>query len=47
MEGSRDKIVPAEEEESDSLGCSEDNIRERTTVTAIGKVICYFVESKL
>ncbi|KAJ7331212.1 hypothetical protein OS493_019994 [Desmophyllum pertusum] len=38
MEGSRDKIVPAEEEESDSLGCSEDNIRERTTVTAIGKV---------
>ena len=35
---SRDKIVLEEEEEEDSFDCSEDSIRERTTVTAIGKV---------
>ena len=40
MSSSRDReqIVQAEEEDRDSLGCSEDSLREKTTVTAIGKV---------
>lgn len=44
MDSSRDKIVSADEEEGDSMECSEDSLRERTTVTAIGKVKkIYFV----
>ncbi|KAL9959551.1 hypothetical protein ACROYT_G032882 [Oculina patagonica] len=38
MASLRDKIVSAEEEERDSMECSEESLRERTTVTAIGKV---------
>jgi hypothetical protein len=38
MSSSRDQIVRAEEEERDSLECSEDSLRQKTTVTAIGKV---------
>lgn len=44
MASSRDKIISAEEEERDSMECSEDSLRERTTVMAIGKVReIYFV----
>ena len=38
MSSSREQIVPIEEEDGDSLGCSEDSLKEKTTVTAIGKV---------
>ena len=38
MFSSRDSIVRAEEEDRDSLACSEDSLKDKTTVTAIGKV---------
>ena len=38
MPSSHENIVRAEEEERDSLECSEDSLKEKTTVTAIGKV---------
>ena len=38
MSSSREQIVRAEEEDRDSLGCSEDSLKDKTTVTAIGKV---------
>ena len=38
MPSSHENIVRAEEEERDSLECAEDSLKEKTTVTAIGKV---------
>lgn len=38
MSSSREQIVPIEEEDRDSLECSQDSLKEKTTVTAIGKV---------
>lgn len=38
MSSSLDRIVREEDEEVDSLGLSEDSLKQKTTVTAIGKV---------
>ncbi|XP_020625617.1 uncharacterized protein LOC110063004 [Orbicella faveolata] len=38
MFSSRDQIVREDEQETDSLRCSEDSLKEKTTVTTIGKV---------
>ena len=38
MSSSREQIVRAEEEDRDSLECYEDSLKDKTTVTAIGKV---------
>ena len=38
MSSSREQIVRAEEEDRDSLECFEDSLKDKTTVTAIGKV---------
>ena len=38
MSSPRDRIIREEDEEVDSLGCPEDSLEQKTTVTAIGKV---------
>jgi len=38
MSSSLDRIVREEDEEVDSIGLSEDSLKQKTTVTLIGKV---------